>query len=257
MIHSTAIVHADGARIHESVEIGPYAVIGANVSIDEGTRVGAHAVIEGWTEIGKDNRIFQFTSIGADPQDLKFHGEVSSLRIGDRNTIREFVTMHRGTEDGGSETVVGNDNLFMAYAHVAHDCVIGNRVILANGATLGGHVRVEDWAILGGLSAVHQFTRIGSHAMISGGSMVAQDIAPYLIAQGDRAKAVGINLIGLKRRNFSDETLRDIKQAYKLMFRSNLRQEEALARITAEVSDAPEIKAFVEFIRASERGVAR
>jgi UDP-N-acetylglucosamine acyltransferase len=256
MIHSTAIVQ-DGARIHDSVEIGPYAVIGPHVRIDAGTRVGAHAVIEGWTEIGKDNKIYQFASIGADPQDLKFHGEESSLRIGDRNTIREFVTMHRGTEDGGGETLVGNDNLFMAYTHVAHDCVIGNRVILANGATLGGHVRVDDWAILGGLSAVHQFTRVGSHAMISGGSMVTQDIAPYIIAQGDRAKAAGINLVGLKRRNFSDETLRDIKQAYKLMFRSNLRQEEALERITAEISDAPEIRLFVDFIRASERGVAR
>lgn len=256
MIHATAIIH-DGARIEDGVEIGPYAVIGPHVSIAAGTRVGAHAVIEGWTEIGKDNRIFQFTSIGADPQDLKFHGEKSSLRIGDRNTIREFVTMHRGTEDGGHETVVGNDNLFMAYTHVAHDCIIGNRVILANGATLGGHVRVDDWAILGGLSAIHQFTRVGCHAMISGGSMVTQDIAPYIIAQGDRAKAAGINLIGLKRRGFSDEVLRDIKQAYKLMFRSNLRQEQALDRISAEISDAPEIKAFVDFIRTSERGVAR
>lgn len=256
MIHPTAIVE-EGARIHESVEIGPYAVIGPHVSIDAGTRIGAHAVIEGWTEIGRDNRIFQFASVGAEPQDLKFHGEQSILRIGDRNSIREFVTMHRGTEDGGGETLVGSDNLFMAYAHVAHDCVIGNRVILANGATLGGHVRVDDWAILGGLSAVHQFTRIGCHAMISGGSMVAQDIAPYIIAQGDRAKAAGINLVGLKRRNFSEEVLRDIKQAYKLMFRSNLRQEEALERITAEISDAPEIRAFVDFIRASERGVAR
>lgn len=256
MIHKTAIVE-DGARIHDSVEIGPYAVIGSHVSIDAGTRIGAHAVVEGWTRIGKDNRIFQFASIGAEPQDLKFHGEQSTLRIGDRNTIREFVTMHRGTQDGGGETVVGSDNLFMAYAHVAHDCAIGNRVILANGATLGGHVKVDDWAILGGLSAVHQFTRVGCHAMISGGSMVAQDIVPYIIAQGDRAKAAGINLVGLKRRNFSDALVRDIKQAYKLMFRSNLRQEEALSRITAEISDAPEIRAFVDFIRASERGVAR
>ncbi|ABA88504.1 acyl-(acyl carrier protein)--UDP-N-acetylglucosamine/UDP-2-N-acetylglucose-2,3-diamine 3-O/N-acyltransferase [Syntrophotalea carbinolica DSM 2380] len=256
MIHATAIIH-DGARIEDGVEIGPYAVIGPHVSIAAGTSVGAHAVIEGWTDIGRDNRIFQFTSIGADPQDLKFHGEQSSLRIGDRNTIREFVTMHRGTEDGGLETVVGDDNLFMAYTHVAHDCIIGNRVILANGATLGGHVRVDDWAILGGLSAIHQFTRVGCHAMISGGSMVTQDIAPYIIAQGDRAKAAGINLVGLKRRGFSDEILRDIKQAYKLMFRSNLRQEQALDRISAEISDAPEIKAFVDFIRTSERGVAR
>lgn len=256
MIHATAIID-NGARIDDNVEIGPYAVIGPHVSIASGTRVGAHTVIEGWTEIGHDNRIFQFASIGAEPQDLKFHGEESILRIGDRNTIREFVTMHRGTEDGGKETVVGHDNLFMAYAHVAHDCIIGNRVILANGATLGGHVRVDDWAILGGLSAVHQFTRVGCHAMVSGGSMVAQDIAPYIIAQGDRAKAAGINLVGLKRRGFSDGVLRDIKQAYKLMFRSNLRQEEALSRIASEISDAPEIQVFIDFIRNSERGVAR
>jgi UDP-N-acetylglucosamine acyltransferase len=256
MIHATAIIH-EGARIDDGVEIGPYAVIGPHVSIAGGTRIGAHAVIEGWTEIGRDNRIFQFASIGAEPQDLKFHGEESRLRIGERNTIREFVTMHRGTDDGGGETVIGSDNLFMAYTHVAHDCIIGNRVILANGATLGGHVRVDDWAILGGLSAVHQFTRIGCHAMLSGGSMVTQDIAPYIIAQGDRAKAAGINLVGLKRRGFSEEILRDIKQAYKLMFRSNLRQEEALGRITSEISAAPEIQVFVDFIRNSERGVAR
>jgi UDP-N-acetylglucosamine acyltransferase len=256
MIHPTAIIH-DGARIAEGVEIGPYAVIGANVAIDTGTRVGAHAVIEGWTQIGRDNRIFQFASVGAEPQDLKFHGEKSFLRIGDRNTVREFVTMHRGTEDGIGETVVGNDNLFMAYCHVAHDCIVGDHVIFANGATLAGHVRVDDWAILGGLSAVHQFTAIGCHVMVSGGSMVTQDIAPYTIAQGDRAKIVGINQVGLKRRGFSEEQVRRIKQAYKLVFRSGLRHEEALARIAAELPDAPEVRVFVDFVRNSERGIAR
>ncbi len=256
MIHATAIVHP-GARIAPGVEIGPYAVIGEHVSLGEGTTVGPHAVIEGWTEIGRDNRIFQFASVGAAPQDLKFHGEKSFLRIGDRNMVREFVTLHRGTESGGGETVIGNDNLFMAYSHVAHDCIVGNRVILANGATLAGHVQVDDFAILGGLSAVHQFTRVGAHVMVSGGSMVAQDIPPYTIAQGDRAKTVGLNLVGLKRRGFSEEVLRALKQAYKIIFRSGLRQEEALQKIAEEVTHGPELAVFVDFIRNSQRGVAR
>jgi UDP-N-acetylglucosamine acyltransferase len=256
MIHNTAIVH-EKARLGEGVEIGPYAIIGEHVIIGAGTRVGPHAVIEGWTEIGRDNRIFQFASVGADPQDLKYRGEKSLLRIGDRNVVREFVTLHRGTVDGGGETVIGSDNLFMAYSHVAHDCVLGDRVIMANGATLAGHVRIDDFAILGGLCAVHQFTRVGCHVMVSGGSMVAQDIPPYTIAQGDRAKTVGINQIGLKRRDFSDEIISDIKQAYKLVFRSGLRLEEALDRIAAELTDSPEMRVFTDFIRGSERGIAR
>lgn len=256
MIHPTAIIH-EGAQIAEDVEIGPYAIIGEHVSIGSGTTVGPHTVIEGWTEIGCDNRIFQFASIGAAPQDLKYRGEKALLKIGDRNTVREFATLHRGTSDGGGETVVGNDNLFMAYSHVAHDCILGNQVILANGATLAGHVEVDDFAILGGLCAVHQFTKIGSHVMISGGSMVTQDVPPFSIAQGDRAKTVGINQIGLKRRGFSDEAVRGIKQAYKLIFRSGLRTEEALEQIANEIKDIPEVEQFSEFVRKSTRGVAR
>lgn len=256
MIHPTAIVH-DGARIDPSVEIGPYVVIGEHVVIGAGTTIGPHSVIEGWTEIGRDNRIFQFASIGAAPQDLKFHGEVSYLKIGDRNMVREFVTLHRGTEDGGGETIIGSDNLFMAYSHVAHDCRLGNHVILANGATLAGHVEVDDHAILGGLCAVHQFTRVGAHTMISGGSMVNQDIPPYTIAQGDRAKTVGLNLVGLKRRGFSEGAVRGIKKAYRLIFRSGLGQTEALAQIAAELEPSPELNHFVEFIRNSQRGIAR
>jgi len=256
MIHPTAIVHP-AARIDEGVRVGPFAVIGEHVAIAAGTTVGSHAVIEGWTEIGRDNRIFQFASVGADPQDLKFHGEQSFLRIGDRNTVREFVTLHRGTEDGGGETVIGDDNLFMAYSHVAHDCRVGNRAILANAATLAGHVVIGDHAILGGLSGVHQFTRIGCHAMISGGSKVVQDIAPYIIAQGDRAVPAGLNLVGLKRRGFSDSLLRDIKKAYKIVFRSGLRVEQALEKIAAELEESPELKIFTEFIRDSQRGIAR
>jgi UDP-N-acetylglucosamine acyltransferase len=256
MIHTTAIVHP-GAQIEPGVEIGPYTLIGEHVSIGAGSWVGPHAVIEGWTEIGKENRIFQFASVGAPPQDLKFRGEQSHLIIGDRNTIREFTTLHRGTATGGGRTIIGNDNLFMAYSHVAHDSHVGNSVILANGATLAGHVQVDDYAILGGLSAAHQFTRIGCHAMISGGAMVAQDVPPYTIAQGDRAKPVGINLVGLKRRGFPESSIRSIKQAYKIIFRSGLRLEEALEKIGKELVASPELSIFVEFIRASKRGIAR
>jgi len=256
MIHPTAIVHA-GARIGKGVSIGPYAVIGEEVSIGDGTWIGPHAVIEKWTEMGSENRIFQFASVGAVPQDLKFKGEKTTLRLGDRNIVREFATLHRGTAGGGGQTVIGSENLFMAYSHVAHDCSIGNQVILANGATLGGHVRVDDFAILGGLCAVHQFTRIGRNAMVSGGAMVAQDIPPYVIAQGDRARAVGINVIGLERRGFPPETVQALKKAFKLVFRTGLLTEEALRRIDQELPEEEALKTFVQFIRNSERGIAR
>lgn len=256
MIHPTAIVHPS-ARIGEGVEIGPYAVIGEHVTLGSGTTVGPHAVLEGWTEIGQNNRIFQFASIGAEPQDLKFHGEKTFLRLGDRNMVREFVTLHRGTESGGGETVIGSDNLFLAYSHVAHDCHVGNRVILSNGANLAGHVQVDDFAILSGLCAVHQFTRIGAHAMIAGGAMVNQDVAPYTIAQGDRARTVGINLVGLQRRGFSEQAIRAIKKAYKLVFRSGQRLEDALEVIARELGESPELKVFVDFLRQSQRGIAR
>jgi len=256
MIHSTAIIHP-GANIDPSVEVGPYAVIGEHVSIGPGTKVGPHAVVEGWTTIGRDNVIFQFASVGADPQDLKFAGEKSYLEIGERNRIREFVTIHRGTEDGGGLTHIGDDCLFMAYSHVAHDCKVANHVIMANAATLAGHCEVDDYAILGGLSAVHQFTRIGCHVMISGGSMVAQDIAPYCIAQGDRAEIAGINLVGLKRRGFSELALAQIKNAYKVIFRQNLRLEEAVAKLDELTDLTAEAKLFIDFIRSSQRGIAR
>lgn len=257
MIHATAII-APGAELDSTVTVGPYAVIGEHVKIGAGTTVGPHTVIEGHTEIGCDNQIFQFASIGAIPQDLKFAGEVSYLKIGDRNRIREFVTIHLGTEDGCGVTTIGDDNLFMAYSHVAHDCIIGNHVILANAATLAGHVEVDDFAILGGLSAVHQFARIGCHVMASGGSMMGQDIVPYAIVQGDRAKVVGLNLIGLKRRGFSSEALSNIKKMYKLVFRSNLKLEEAVAQIEEQFdTSAPEVVTYLDFLKKSERGLAR
>ena len=256
MIHPTAII-APGAQLAADVKVGPYAVIGAEVEIGAGSSVGPHAVIEGKTRIGRDNQIFQFASVGAVPQDLKFRGEKTELVIGDRNKIREFTTLHLGTEDGGGITRVGNDNLFMAYSHVAHDCLVGNHVILANGATLAGHVEVGDFAILGGLSAVHQFTRVGAHVMASGGSMIAQDLVPYAIAQGDRAKVVGLNLIGLKRRGFSDEVLKSLKQAYKLVFRSGMKLEDAIVEIEATLPTSPELQLLVDFLKSSDRGLAR
>jgi UDP-N-acetylglucosamine acyltransferase len=257
MIHPTAII-APGAQIDASVSIGPYAVIGEHVKIGVGTTVGAHAVIEGWTEIGCDNQIFQFAALGAIPQDLKHRDGMTRLKIGDRNKIREFVTMHLGTEEGGGLTTVGNDSLFMAYSHVAHDCVLKDHVILANGATLAGHVEIDEFAILGGLVAVHQFTKVGSHVMASGGAMIAQDVAPYSMVQGDRAKTVGLNLTGLKRRGFSDAALTNIKQMYKLVFRSNLKLEEAIARIIKEFDpSAPEVAAYLDFFKRSTRGLAR
>jgi len=256
MIHSTAQIHP-GAELGENVQVGPFAVIGEHVRIGSGTKVGAHAVIDDYTEIGQDNHIYQFASVGAEPQDLKFDGEISWLHIGDRNRIREFSTLHRGTEDGGGATRVGNDCLFMAYSHVAHDCQVGNHVILANAATLAGHVTVDDFAIFGGLSAIHQFTRVGAHVMLSGGSMVTQDIVPYAIAQGDRAKIVGLNFIGLKRRGFSDQALSSLKAAYKLVFRSDLRLGAAITRIEEELEDGPELRVLVDFLKRGERGIAR
>lgn len=256
MIQPSAIIHPS-AEIAENVSIGPFSIIGEDVRIGPGTIIDSHVVIDRWTEIGADNHIFQFASIGAEPQDLKFQGEKTILKIGDRNRIREFVTLNRGTPGGGGLTQIGDDNLFMSYSHVAHDCRVGQQVILANGATLAGHVEVEDYAILGGLTAVHQFCRIGCHTMTSGGAMIAQDILPFTVAQGDRAKMMGLNLVGLKRRGFGAETIRGIKQAYRLLLRSGLRMEEALRQIEEELEQTPELQHFVEFVRSSQRGIAR
>ena len=258
MIHATAIVHP-GAELASDVEIGPYAIIGEHVKIGRGTKVGAHAVIDGWTTIGEDNQIFHLSSVGAIPQDLKYKGEETYLKIGNTNIIREFVTIHLGTVTGDSETSVGNGYLFMAYSHVAHDCHIGNGVVMANAATLAGHVTVEDFAILGGLSAIHQFTRIGAHVMIGGGTLVSMDIPPYTIATGDRrdARLRGLNLVGLKRHNFSDEVIASLKKAYKILVLSDLKLKDALERIKNEVPTSPEINHFVTFIESAQRGINR
>lgn len=258
MIHATAVIHP-GAELAEDVEIGPYAVIGGQVKIGKGTKVGPHAVVEGWTTIGEYNHIFQLASVGAIPQDLKYKGEETYLKIGDRNIIREFSTINLGTVTGDGETTIGNDNLFMAYSHVAHDCHIGNSVIMANAATLAGHITVEDFANIGGLSAVHQFTRIGAHSMIGGGTLVGRDLPPFTIAAtGSKrdAELRGVNLIGLKRRGFSDESISSIKKTY-MIFTSDCKADEALARIRAEVPQTPEVQQFLAFVESSQRGCIR
>lgn len=255
-VHPTAII-APGARLHPSVEVGPYAVIGPQVQIGAGTTVGPHAVIEGRTRIGERNRVFQFASVGAQPQDLKYAGEDSALEIGNENLIREFTTLHKGTTGGGGVTRIGDRNLFMAYAHVAHDCQVGSGCVFANGATLGGHVEVGDHAILGGLSAVHQFTRIGRHAFVAGGSMVVMDVPPFCTAQGDRAELVGVNSVGLSRHGFSEEQIVRVKEAYRILFRSKLPLEDALERLRTELGDQTEIQVLLSFVTTSQRGITR
>lgn len=255
-IHPTAIVHPE-AQLHETVEVGPYAVIGPQVRIGAGSRVGPHAVIEGDTAIGERTRVFQFASVGAIPQDLKYAGEATSLVIGDDNQIREFTTLHIGTAAGGGVTRIGNGNLFMAYTHVAHDCQIGSHCVLANCATLAGHVEVGDHVIFGGLSAVHQFTRIGVHAFIAGGSMVGMDVPPFCTAQGDRAELAGLNTVGLKRHGFTDEQVGNIKDAYKILFRSKLGLNEAISKLKAEYGGKPEVDVMLRFVESSSRGLTR
>lgn len=256
MIHETAIVDPS-ARIADDVEIGPYSIIGADVEIGQGNWIGPHVVINGPTVIGRENKIFQFSSIGEQPQDLKFSGEISRLVIGDCNTIRENVTLHRGTKDGGGITRIGNENLLMAYVHVAHDCQVGNHVILANSASLAGHVQVDDYAILGGFSLVHQFGRIGAYSFSSMGSAINRDIPPYVTVAGNYAKPHGINKVGLKRHGFSDETIRAIVNAYKLMIRSHKPRADVMDDVLSIANKVDEVKAFVEFIEKSERGIVR
>ncbi|HZA13522.1 MAG TPA: acyl-ACP--UDP-N-acetylglucosamine O-acyltransferase [Myxococcaceae bacterium] len=255
-VHPTAIVHPE-AQLHPTVEVGPYAVVGPRVRIGAGSTVGPHAVIEGRTTFGERNRIFQFASVGAVPQDLKYAGEDTELVIGNGNTIREFATVHLGTAGGGGVTRLGDGNLIMANAHVAHDCQIGNGCVLANSAALAGHVQVEDYVIFGGLSAVHQFTRIGRHAFIAGGAMVAMDVPPYCTAQGDRAELVGLNTVGLARHGYSEEQIRRIKEAYKILFRSKLGLIEAVAKLRAEYGTHPEIELLLDFVSRSQRGITR
>ncbi len=257
MIHPTAVVDR-AAEIAEGVDIGPYTIIEKNVIIDEGTQVGPHVVICRNTTIGKNCQILQFASIGEKPQDLKYSGEDTRTIIGGHNVIREYVTIHRASVHGDGKTELGNRNFLMAYAHVAHDCKIGNHVIMANGATLGGHIEIEDHAILGGLSAAHQFVRIGTHCIVSGLTGIPQDIPPYTMAAGERAKLYGLNVTGLRRHNFSEDTLRSLKKAYRLLFRSKLPLSQAVKRVLDdEIHAVPEVAHMIDFIRRSERGICR
>jgi len=257
MIHPAAIIDPK-AEIGEGVEIGPYSLIERDVSIGEGPKVGPHVIIREGTKIGKGCQVFQFASIGEAPQFLGYKGEKTFLQIGDRNIIREFVTLHRGTVKGGGKTVIGNDNYLMAYSHVAHDCQIGNQVVMANGATLAGHILIEDYAIIGGLSAIHQFCRVGTHAFISGLTGVSLDIPPYMLSSGSRAKLFGLNAVGLKRHHFSEETLKALKKAYRIVFRSGLTLEKAMKKVGEDdIFQIPEVQHLLQFIQHSKRGICR
>jgi UDP-N-acetylglucosamine acyltransferase len=255
-VHPTAIL-SPGAQVDATAEVGPFAVIGPKVRIGPGTKVGAHTVIEGDTTIGARNHIYHPASVGADPQDLKFAGEDTKLVLGDDNLVREFTTLHKGTDGGGGVTRIGNKNLFMANSHVAHDCVVGNGCVLANSVALAGHVQLGDFVTVGGLSAVHQFSRLGSYAFIAGGAMVVMDVPPYCTAQGDRAELAGLNTVGMTRRGFTDEQVSRVKDAYRTLFRSKLGLNEALANVKAQHGGHSEIDALLEFIASSKRGITR
>ena len=256
MIHSTAIV-SDKADIADDVEIGPYSIIGDGVVIGSGTRIESHVVINGPTRIGHDNHIYQFSSIGDDPQDKKYAGEPTTLTIGDRNTIRESCTVSRGTAEDSGETVVGDDNWIMAYVHIAHDCIIGDRTIFANNATLAGHVTVGDWVIFGGFAGIHQFCKIGAHAFLGMYSAVSRDVPAYTMVSGSPAVPRGINSEGLKRRDFSAAQIRNIKEAYRVVYRQGLKLSDAMDILEERAESQPELEPFLESLRSSERGVIR
>lgn len=256
MIHPTAIVDTS-ATIAEDCEIGAYSIVGANVNIGSGTTIGPHVVITGPTTIGCDNRIFQFASVGEDPQDLKYDGEVSDLIIGERNTIREFVTINRGTRGGGGTTRIGNDNLFMAYIHVAHDCQLGNHIVMANGSSLAGHVCVGDHAILAGFACIHQFCTVGEHAFVGLNSVANRDVAPFTMAVGNYAEGKGINKNGLRRRDFSDDVIQALHRSYRVLIRQHGERDKAIAALGEDAERFPEVARLVDFVQNSERGVVR
>jgi UDP-N-acetylglucosamine acyltransferase len=256
-IHPTAIVDP-GARVADSADIGPYSIIGAEVEIGARTRLVAHVYVEGPTRIGEDNIFYPYSSIGVAPQDLKYKGERSETRIGDRNRIREFVTIHRGTEGGGLITSIGDDNLLMAYVHVAHDVRIGSHTISGNGVGFAGHVTVGDWAVIEPMSGVHQFCRVGRHAIVGAGSIVTQDVMPFSMTVSEREiKSFGANRIGLERRGFPAPARDGLHKAFRLLTRTGLNTSQAIERIRAEVEPCPEIDELIEFISASERGVIK
>ncbi len=257
MIHETATVHPD-ALLGRDVSVGAYACIGPDVELGNGCRVGAHAVLEGPMRIGDDNMIGPHAVLGTPPQDIAYRDEPTRLEIGHRNTIREFVTMHRASTKAERLTAVGDDNMFMAYSHIGHDCRVGNHVVMANGATLAGHVTIHDHVNIAGLCAIHQFARVGAHAMLGGGTMAPMDIPPFAMASGNHAKLYGLNRRGLQRHGFDQQSIAAIRKAYRLLFQSGLRLQQALAAIEGDSGlDYPPIRYLVEFVRGSERGITR
>ena len=259
-IHATAIVDP-AAELDGSVSVGAYSVIGPGVKVGAGTTIGPHVVIEGPTTIGRDNRIFQFASLGAAPQDMKYRGEPTELLIGDRNTIREFCTFNRGTAQDAGVTRVGDDNWIMAYVHIAHDVVVGHHTILANNATLAGHVHIGDWVIVGGLTGVHQFTRVGAHALLGFQSHVSQDVPPFMLVSGNPLSVHGFNIEGLRRRGFSRERIAQVKQMHRLLYRDGLKLDEARSRIEALLGVVPEgdvdVRSLLDFLSSASRGIVR
>lgn len=256
MIHATAVVDSK-AQLGKNVRIGPYAVVGANVVLEADVTLGSHAVIEGHTVIGAGSRVCNFASIGQAPQDIHYADEPTRVEIGKRCWIREFVSIHRGTEKGGGLTRVGDHCMIMAYAHVAHDCRVGDSVVLVNGATLAGHVEVQDHAVIGGLTAVHQFARIGRNTFIGGASAISMDVLPFASAAGNRAKITGVNVVGLRRNGFSEEIIKTIRQAHRIVFRSNLRLEQAIEEMERSFSATPEVQHLLEFLQTGQRGICR
>lgn len=255
-VHPSAVV-ARGAELGDGVTVGPFAVVGSHVRVGSGTWIGPHAVVEGYTSIGPNNRIFQFASVGAVPQDLKYRGEPSTLSLGEGNIVREYVSLQPGTAGGGMATRIGNGCLFMVGSHVGHDCQVGSQVILANGVALAGHVTVEDFAIVGGLVGVHQFSRIGESALCAAGAMVSMDVPPFCTVAGDRARFHGVNVLGLRRRGFAPATIRSIRHATRLLFAGDLPRRKAIARVERELGDVPEIARLLAFMAGSTRGVCR
>ena len=255
-VHPTALVEP-GAELADGVSVGPYTLIGSHVRVGPGTTIGSHTVLEGWTEIGSDCRIGAHVIIGAPPQDVKYKGETTRVVVGDRTLVREFATVHRASIGGSGVTRVGSDCFIMAYAHVAHDCQLGDGVIMANLAVRGGHVEIARGAIIGGLAGVHQFVRIGEYAFVGGGSAVLQDVPPYVKVQGNLAKPFGLNVVGLRRHGLSAEEIHALKQAYRIVFTSGLNTSQALEKLEQELSGFPAVQHFIDFIKRSQRGISK
>ena len=257
-IHPTAIIH-EGAILHKKVKIGAYSVIGKSVELGEGTEIGNHVNITGHTKIGKLNKIFHSSSIGEQPQDMKYKNQETFLEIGDRNTIREFCTLNTGTAEGGNKTSIGNDNWIMAYVHIAHDCIVKNNIVIANSATLAGHVEVDDYVVIGGLTAIHQFCKIGQHAITMGGTLLSQDVPPYVraVSRGGMAFPNGINSEGLRRRGFNAKAISDIKNGYKVVYMRDNSIDEAKKELAKLALSSPEVCAYIDFIERSNRGLIR